>query len=52
MTAIGKDDRWHLELKHRWVDQYNFSLVSGEKLVPAGNLLSMKSLQQLESGTI
>ena len=28
------------------------SLVSGEKLVPAGNLLSMKSLQQLESGTI
>src|SRR5213075_2926740 len=24
MTAIGKDDRWHLELKWRWVDQYNF----------------------------
>jgi Tol biopolymer transport system component len=32
--------------------KYVFSLVSGEKLVPAGNLLSMKSLQQLESGTI
>src|SRR2546429_1686850 len=24
MTAIGKDDRWHLEMKRRWVDQYNF----------------------------
>jgi hypothetical protein len=24
LTAIGKDDRWHLEMKHRWVDQYNF----------------------------
>jgi hypothetical protein len=24
MTAIGKDDRWHLELKRRWVEQYNF----------------------------
>jgi hypothetical protein len=33
-----------------WV--YQRTLVSGEKLVPAGNLLSMKSLQQLESGTI
>ncbi len=27
-------------------------LVSGEKLVRAGNLLPVKSLQQLESGTI
>jgi len=26
MTAIGKDDRWHLEIKRRWVDQYNFYL--------------------------
>jgi len=24
MKAIGKDDRWHLELKWRSVDQYNF----------------------------
>ena len=24
MKAIGKDDRWHLELKRRWVEQYNF----------------------------
>src|SRR5438094_1500716 len=24
MTAIGKDDRWHLEMKRRWVDPYNF----------------------------
>ena len=24
MTAVGKDDRWQLELKYRWVDQYNF----------------------------
>ncbi|PYT38838.1 MAG: hypothetical protein DMG47_22540 [Acidobacteria bacterium] len=24
LTAIGKDDRWHLELKRRWVEQYNF----------------------------
>src|SRR2546427_12799200 len=28
MTAIGtkKENRWHLELKKRWVDQYNFYL--------------------------
>jgi hypothetical protein len=24
MTAIGKDARWHLERKRRWVEQYNF----------------------------
>jgi hypothetical protein len=24
MTAIGKDQRWHLEMKRRWVEQYNF----------------------------
>jgi hypothetical protein len=24
MTAIGKDDRWHLEMKRRWVEPYNF----------------------------
>ena len=24
MTAIGKEDRWHLEMKRRWVEQYNF----------------------------
>ncbi len=24
MTAIGEGDRWHLEMKQRWVDQYNF----------------------------
>ena len=26
LTATGnpKDDRWHLELKQRWADQYNF----------------------------
>ena len=24
LTAIGKDDRWHLEMKRRWVEQYNF----------------------------
>jgi hypothetical protein len=28
MTAVGtkKETRWHLELKQRWVDQYNFYL--------------------------
>jgi hypothetical protein len=26
LTAIGKDDRWHLEMKRRWVEQYNFYL--------------------------
>jgi hypothetical protein len=28
LTAIGKkpENRWHLELKQRWVDQYNFYL--------------------------
>jgi hypothetical protein len=32
MTAIGtkKENRWHLELKQRWVDQYNFYLNDGE----------------------
>jgi hypothetical protein len=24
LTAIGKDQNWHLEMKRRWVDQYNF----------------------------
>ena len=27
LVAIGKDDRWHLEYKRRWVDQYNFYLL-------------------------
>ena len=27
LVAIGKDDRWHLEYKRRWVNQYNFYLV-------------------------
>lgn len=26
MTAIGAGDKWHLETKYRWVDQYNFYL--------------------------
>ncbi len=32
MTAIGtkKENRWHLELKQRWVDQYNFYLKDSE----------------------
>jgi hypothetical protein len=24
MTAVGKDQNWHLEIKWRWPDQYNF----------------------------
>ncbi|MGH9783436.1 MAG: hypothetical protein ACRD88_04555 [Terriglobia bacterium] len=24
VTAIGQDQNWHLEIKQRWVDQYNF----------------------------
>jgi len=24
LTAIGKQQNWHLEMKRRWVDQYNF----------------------------
>lgn len=24
LTAIGKEQNWHLEIKSRWVDQYNF----------------------------
>src|SRR2546429_9778016 len=34
--AIGKDDRWHLEMKRRWVDPYNFYVQDshwGRKLV-------------------
>lgn len=32
LTAIGnkKDNRWHLEYKQRWVDQYNFYLNDAE----------------------
>lgn len=32
MTAIGtkKENRWHLELKQRWVNQYNFYLKDSE----------------------
>jgi DNA-binding transcriptional ArsR family regulator len=32
MTAIGtkKENRWHLELKQRWVDQYNFYIHDSE----------------------
>lgn len=32
MTAIGtkKENRWHLELKQRWVDQYNFYIHDAE----------------------
>jgi hypothetical protein len=26
MTAVGAGDKWHLESKYRWVDQYNFYL--------------------------
>jgi hypothetical protein len=26
MTSVGAGDRWHLETKYRWVDQYNFYL--------------------------
>jgi hypothetical protein len=26
MTAIGAGDKWHLETKYRWVEQYNFYL--------------------------
>ena len=30
LVAIGKDDRWHLEYKRRWPDQYNFYLLDRE----------------------
>ena len=32
LTAIGskKDNRWHLEFKQRWVDQYNFYINDSE----------------------
>ena len=30
LTAIGKDDRWHLQYARRWVDQYNFYLNDAE----------------------
>src|ERR1700730_5296853 len=30
LTAIGKDDRWHLQYARRWVIQYNFYLNDGE----------------------
>lgn len=30
LTAIGKDDRWHLQYARRWVLQYNFYLLDRE----------------------
>lgn len=30
LTAIGKDDRWHLQYARRWVIQYNFYLLDRE----------------------
>jgi hypothetical protein len=30
LTAIGKDDRWHLQYARRWVVQYNFYLQDAE----------------------
>jgi hypothetical protein len=30
LVAIGKDDRWHLEYKRRWPDQYRFYLLDRE----------------------
>jgi len=30
MTAVGKGEKWHLETKYRWVDQYNFYLQDAE----------------------
>lgn len=30
MTATGGGDRWHLETKYRWVNQYNFYLRDAE----------------------
>lgn len=30
MTAIGAADKWHLETKYRWVEQYNFYLQDAE----------------------
>lgn len=30
LTAIGKDDRWHLQYARRWVIQYNFYLQDAE----------------------
>jgi len=30
MTAVGAGDKWHLETKYRWVDQYNFYLQDAE----------------------
>ena len=30
LTAVGKDDRWHLQYARRWVDQYNFYLNDAE----------------------
>lgn len=30
LTAIGKDDRWHLQYARRWIDQYNFYVNDAE----------------------
>ena len=30
MTAVGAGQKWHLETKYRWVQQYNFYLQDSE----------------------
>jgi hypothetical protein len=30
MTATGQGEKWHLETKYRWVDQYNFYIQDAE----------------------
>src|SRR2546426_8038952 len=57
MTAIGtkKENRWHLELKQRWVDQYNFYINDdpwGPHLCPGLPLLSLLSSCLLESTSL
>lgn len=30
LTAIGKEDRWHLQFAQRWIVQYNFYIIDPE----------------------
>jgi hypothetical protein len=55
LTAIGKDDRWHLQYARRWVIQYNFYLQDrdwGAHVCPSLPLLPLLGARLLQSASL
>jgi hypothetical protein len=55
MTATGAGDKWHLETKYRWVNQYNFYLQDAEwrpHVRPGVPLLSVLNPHLTESAPL